>query len=560
MLTLHRLRSGGMQPWLAAAALLFAAGCGGGDDAGDVDREFAPGEFNTFSGAPPGGSVVVIPDGEPDDLNPLTYSSSPAAAVTHLVFRTLARRDSTLGNYVPDLAQSWQLQPDSSTLLIKLRPDVRWHDNQPVTAEDVVFTIQRQMDEAVASPRQADVAAVDGIRAIDPTTVEVKMSKAGPYAVNALLEVMPVPKHLLESVAPDQLRFAEFGRSPVGNGLFRFGSWDKGQQLTLVANEDAPEGRPALDRIILRTIPDANAAMTEILSGNADVLKISPDQAERVQATPRVELAQAPKVRPAWLAWNVRKPPVNDPQVRRAILMGIDRDAVVQGLFPGVGEVATSPLPSRLKEHSGTVRPLTYNPGQAAQLLEAAGWRDTDNDGIREKNGRPLRLEVDYNSTDQVRADVLVALQAQLKKIGVDLVPKPFERTTWVSRLRNGEFVGSFWGWGWGPGVVGPNAEAVFHSRSIPAPNFAGYSNPRVDALVDSALVTFDPARSQQLWAQLEQQVIDDAVYAPIFLDPELYAVSERVGNVKFRGIEWWEDAPYWYIPPAARLPRDRAS
>jgi peptide/nickel transport system substrate-binding protein len=151
-------------------------------------------------------------------------------------------------------------------------------------------------------------------------------------------------------------------------------------------------------------------------------------------------------------------------------------------------------------------------------------------------------------------------MQAQLRRVGVDLVPRSYERTTWVERLRGREFTGSFWGWGWGPGVMGPNAEMLFHSRSIPpnGPNFAGYRNPRVDALIDSILVMNDSTRARGLWRSLEQQVIDDAVYAPIFLDPEFYAVNDRFANVKFRGPEWWEDVIFWSVPADKRLPRDR--
>jgi peptide/nickel transport system substrate-binding protein len=107
---------------------------------------------------------------------------------------------------------------------------------------------------------------------------------------------------------------------------------------------------------------------------------------------------------------------------------------------------------------------------------------------------------------------------------------------------------------------MGPNAEAIFHSRSIPpnGANFAHYSNPRVDALIDSTLAVTDPARLHRVWAALEQQLIDDAVYAPLYLDPELFGMNERFANVKFRGIEWWEDEPYWYVPLDKRLPRDR--
>src|SRR5690606_33878102 len=191
----------------------------------------------------------------------------------------------------------------------------------------------------------------------------------------------------------------------------------------------------------------------------------------------------APRVRPAWIAWNVDRPPVDEAAVRRAILMAIDREQLARGLFGDAGEAAYSPIPTSLREHSPDVTPIPYDPAAARTLLEQAGWRDTNGDGVRERNGQPLRVEIDYFPTEQWRQDVLVAIQSMVGQIGVDLAPRAFERTTWVERLRNREFHGSLWGWGWGPGVMGPNAEMVFHTRSIPpnGANFGGYSNPRAD-------------------------------------------------------------------------------
>jgi peptide/nickel transport system substrate-binding protein len=246
--------------------------------------------------------------------------------------------------------------------------------------------------------------------------------------------------------------------------------------------------------------------------------------------------------------------------VRRAVLVATNRDDLARALFGGAGEPAPSPIPAALREHSPEVRPIPYDPAGAARLLEEAGWVQRTEGAIREKDGRPLRLEIDYISTDQTRADVLVAMQAMLRRVGIELVPRAYESTTWVERLRARQFQGSLWGWGWGPGVAGPNAVMVFHSRSVPpaGPNFAGYRNPRVDALLDALLVEFDEGRRQRLWAEFEQLAIDDAVYAPLYLDPELFGVNARVGNAAFHGIEWSENVPFWHISPERRLPRDR--
>jgi peptide/nickel transport system substrate-binding protein len=542
---------------VAAFSLL---GCGG--DGALPQQDSGPvGDHDTFGGGPPGGVLVVLADREPDELNPLTFSSTPAYQAVHLMFRSLARRDSTLSGYAPDLASAWRMEGDS-TLVLELRNDVLWHDGTPVTADDVVFTIDLQRDPITASPRQADVAAVTSVSARDSFTVEVRLSRTGPYTVNALLEVVPVPRHLLADVAPAQMRTAPFSRNPVGNGFYRFGRWLPGQSLTLEVNPDRPDGRASIDRVVMRFIPDMNAAMTELLAGQADLLiRVPPDQKDRLEAAANIEVYGGPRVRPGWIAWNTRRAPLDDVRVRRALLMAVDREALARGLFGDVGEPAMSPIPSALWEHSSGARPIPHDPAGAQRLLADAGWSDTNGDGLLDKDGRPLRIEVDFTSTDQVRQDYLVAMQSMLRRIGVDLVPRAFESTAWVQRLREGEFAGSFWGWGWGPGVMGPNAEMVFHSRSIPpaGANFAASRNPRIDQLIDATLVTSDTTRARTIWRELEQLMIDDAIYAPLFMDPELFGVHSRFRNVRFRGIEWWEDIPYWYVEPGQLLGRDRS-
>jgi peptide/nickel transport system substrate-binding protein len=554
-----------MQGLLRAGALAvvvaLSAACGdGGGGGGAAKGGQAASDVKTFGGGPAGGTLIVLSDREPDDLNPLTYDTNPSYQLIHLMFRALGRRDSTLTGYTPDLLERWE-QPDSATVVLHIRPGLKWHDGQAVSAEDVVFTIERQKDPKLGSPRLSDVDAVESVRARDSMTVEVKLSRTGTAALNALLEVVPVPRHLLANVAPDQMKFSPFGQRPVGSGLFRFGRWDRNQQVVLEANPAAPDGRPALDRIIVRNIPDASARLTALLNGEGDLLpKVPADQSARVEAGANVRLMHAARVRPAWITWNVDKEPVSDPRVRRALLMGIDRATAVRAVLGEGGEPALTPVPPRLRQHSQQIRPIPYDPAGAGRLLDEAGWRDANGDGVRERGGRPLRVEVEYSNSDPVRQDMLIRIQADLKKIGVDLVPRPYESTTWVERLRGREFVGSFWGWGWGPGVLAPNAQAVFHSKSIPphGPNFAGYRNPRVDALIDSLLVESDRARAAPMWAAFEQQITDDAVYAPIFLDPEFYGVNERFANVHLRGPEWWEDVIYWSVPLDRRTARDR--
>jgi peptide/nickel transport system substrate-binding protein len=551
------------QRWGVVALAVMVAACGGGDGGngggGGEAEKAPPGGYKTFSGGPPGGSLIVLSDREPDNLNPLTFDSNPAYQLVHLMFRALARRDSTLSSYTPDLLQSWQVE--GNKVVMKVRPGLKWHDGRPVRAEDVVFTIERQKDDKVGSPRKPDVEGVQSVRAVDSLTVEATLNRTSPAAINALLEVIPVPKHILEGVDPAQMRFHEFSRKPVGNGLYRFGTWEQNRQVTVTANPDVPEGRPAIERIIVRNVPEPSARLTSLLNGEGDLLpKLPADQRARVQSASNVRVQNMPRVRVGWIAWNVNRAPLDDPRVRQAFLMSINRPALVQGLLGKDGQPALTPIPPTLREHSADVRPLPHDVAGAGRLLDAAGWRDTNGDGVRDKGGRPLAVEIEYSSSDPIRGDMLVGMQNMAKQAGINLVLKPMESTAWVSRLRAREFQGSFWGWGWGPGVMAPNAEAIFHSRSIPpgGANFAGYRNPRVDALIDSLLVEADTGRARGMWRALEQTITDDAVYAPIFLDPEFVAVNSRFQNVKFRGPEWWEDVIHWSIPTNRRTARDR--
>jgi peptide/nickel transport system substrate-binding protein len=548
----------------ATAMLVLAAACGDGGGGGGQpggqggDETPPPGKYNTFGGGPVGGTLVVLSEGDADNLNPLTYDATPAYQLVHLMFRALGRRDSTLSNYTPDFLEKWE-QKDPTTVILHVRPGIKWHDGVPTSASDVVYTIQMQKDSTVASTRQQDVEAVTSVRAIDSMTVEVKLAKPGISTLNSLLEVVPVPKHLLDTIPPERMRFAAFNTHPVGNGLFRFVRWTKNQEAVVEANRDAPQ-RPSLDRIIVRVVPDPSARLTALINGEGDLDKVTADQRDRLKGSPSVRLMSAARVRPGWIVWNQSKPLANDPVIRRAFLMAIDRAGLAQLEFGPEGEPALSPIPTKLREHSADVRPIPFNVAQAGQMLQQAGWVDTNGDGIREKGGQPLRLEIEFSSADPVRQDMLVAMQNMVKKAGIDLVLKPYERTTWVDRLRTRQFVGSFWGWGWGPGVMGPNARSVWHSASIPpgGANFAGYRNPKLDALIDSVIVEPDTTKAHGMWKQIEQTVIDDAVYTPIFFDPEFYGVNSRFRGVKLRGPEWWEDVIYWWVPPTQMTPRDR--
>jgi peptide/nickel transport system substrate-binding protein len=347
MRLLHRWAARGAGA-LAVCAALGAAACGGGggDAGGGAEAEKAPpGGYQTFGGGPPGGTLIVLWDREPDNLNPLTFDASPSYNLVHLMFRALARRDSTLSNYVPDLLESWQVNGSTVVMQGAPRPQVARREAGDRGRRGVHHRAPE--DENVGSPRKPDVEGVESVRMVDSMTVEARLSRMSPAAVNALLEVIPVPKHILKDVAPAQMRFHSFGREPVGNGLYRFGRWEQGKQVTVNANTTALGGRPSIDRIIVRNVPEPSARLTSLLNGEGDLAKVSADQKGRVESSQAVKLHHTPRVRPGWIAWNVDKEPVSDIRVRQAFLMSINRPALVRGLLGDGGRAGAVADPAR---------------------------------------------------------------------------------------------------------------------------------------------------------------------------------------------------------------------
>ncbi|HSG82221.1 MAG TPA: ABC transporter substrate-binding protein, partial [Gemmatimonadota bacterium] len=302
------------------------------------------GERPPGAGDQPARSTVIVAfNAETQSFNPLVNTDQNTNEVNYyMLFTPLVQYDEEF-EPTPYLARSWEL--GSRAVTFQLHDDVRWHDGTPVTAYDVAFTFQRAKDPETASVlASAYLDRVQTVQVIDSFTVRFEFSEHHARPLDGFWWP-PVPRHLLEGVPSSQLVRADFNRQPVGSGPFRFVSWQSGASVTLERNPDFPEslGGPArVDRVVIRFIGDASTLLAETLTGGIDINgSLFPDQAERVEATPGVRLLAWPSREYYYIGWNIRKPLLGDPRVRRALTMAIDRQELIDVLLFGRGRGAT---------------------------------------------------------------------------------------------------------------------------------------------------------------------------------------------------------------------------
>jgi peptide/nickel transport system substrate-binding protein len=526
-------------------ALLAACGRGGEQSAAET-------------GPPtPGGTATVGMLIDFQTLNPVTNTAvNSDEVIKHVLYAPLIQYDEKL-TPKPWLAESWQLTDSSVTFT--LRDDVKWHDGQPTTAEDVKFTFDLAKDPAAASLLgSAYLGMVKSATVIDPRTIRFDFVAPHAQAIDAFWWA-PLPKHLLQGVQAAELLQSPFNRKPVGNGPFRFLEWKASQSIAFEANPDFPAalgGRPYLDRIIFRVIPEATTMVTELLSGSADVIgyTLLPDQAQEIKkADHGLELRSFASREFNFIAWNETRPPFDDAAVRRAMTLAIDRSEVIRGLLLGYAQPASGVIPPWSPMYT-ELKPLPFDPAQARQVLAQAGWADTNGDGIVEKNGRPLRFTLLVNTSNRLHQDIATVVQQQLHAIGAQVDVRTSEFQTMLREYKARNYDAIIANWTLDTFTVDPTP--LFSCAEAKRPNTAnrtGYCNPQVDELMQKGLRTTDPAAAKQIWAEFSRMLQQDQPLTFLYWTEDLAGVGPRLRDVEMDVRSKLVNVGKWWIPERYR-------
>jgi peptide/nickel transport system substrate-binding protein len=436
--------------------------------------ESGPAYYSDTQGPPqPGGTVNFLLYEDPDTLNPIIGQTSIAVQVSTAILEGLTYNDPD-GNFQPALAaelptlENGGVSEDLKTVTWRLKPNVLWSDGQPFTSEDVKFTWEAAKDAANGSAYASDYALITDVQTPDPTTAVVTYSDFNA----AYLDQFPwiLPEHATGPV--EQMTSWDFNRNPIGTGPFKLQEWSPGQYLTVVKSENyREEGKPYLDGINFLVVPAEEARTARMIQGDGDVmLWSSVDADEQIKAAGAGEARTAPGIWIVQMWFNLSKPFDGDPgptpphpilgdhRVREAITMAVNRDRIIDDLFEGRWFHIDSPFDVGWLKCQ--VAPFTYDPEQAKALLEQAGWKDEDGDGIREAHGVQgvadgTKLSLQMNGyTGYADLELIeLAIQEDLKAVGID------------TKLENQEFAVIFGTWDDGsPRLLGDYDLLVYDS------------------------------------------------------------------------------------------------
>lgn len=541
-------------PVLASAALLAAC-------EGRSPRE----------GGASGGTIIVTPGADAGSLFPPFVNDLTGRLVQDQIFDRLAEIKpdlNTLGDagFEPRIAKSWTWAPDSLSIAFSIDPRARWHDGKPVTANDVRYTFQVFNDPKVDSPARPLLVNIDSVSVRDSLTAVVWFKKHTPEQFyDVAYQLVLIPEHVYGSTPNDQLRTTELTSNPVGTGRFRFARWEKGTRLELVADTANFRGRPKLDRVVF--IPtDAATASTQILSGQADLMEAFPiDRVAQLDSSDVARSVYLPNFGYVFMAMNTKAqksktqphPIFGDVRVRRALSTALDRRAMVENVFGKNGRLSYGPFPMTVRFADSTLRMYPFDTAAAKAMLDSSGWTPGP-DGIRVKNGRPLRFAITVPNTSLPRQRYAVLLQAQLKRVGaqvdVDIVDFP----TTIARAQDGGWDALMWMFNTDPGPSGIRQMWSTSGIGENGANFMGYSNRVVDAQLDSATASFDEAAMKRHASAAFQAIIDDAPAVFLYDNASTYGIHRRITLAPTRTDEWWANLADWSIPADKRIDRDQ--
>jgi len=522
---------------------------------------------------------------DPEQLNPLTSNDAGSRAVLGNIFESLLQRDPRTLELKPLLALARpEISEDKLTYTFKIRQDAHFQDGRPVTGEDVIFSIKVLKCPLVNAPfARVYFESIIDAKLLDPWTI--RFTAREPYFLNenVLGGIDALPRHyydpesLLQNVTVAELagdytkheeqvrKFAQqfnqnFSRNPMGSGPYKFKSWSTGQEVLL---ERDPRywgiGKEGIDQIYVnvrkaRIINNTDAALVSLKAGDLDMLSLQPLQHLRQSSGARFEKDYAKHIYATpsytYIGWNNDHPIFRDTRVRQAMTYFTNRQQMVKTVLFDLGQVIDGPIYRFRPEYDESLFSHPYDPQQALRLLGEAGWKDSDGDGILDKvmDGQkiPFRFEIKFNSGNDIRKSVALALQDELRKHGIDANVRALDWTIYLDDIRNHKFDAMILGWAMS--VNEPDAYQVWHSSQAAnkGSNMISYKNPRVDAILQEYRRTFDASKRIELYRDFQRILNEEQPYTFLFMQKAVTAVNRRFRGVEvlptggLRPLEWW--------------------
>ena len=482
-------------------------------------------------------------------ITPFISEDAYAAEVQGYVLESLLLRDPDTLEWQGLLASDWTVSDDGLTFRFRLRPEARFSDGEPVTAEDVAFSWRFIMNEAIQAPRErAYYRKIDRVTVLGPHEVEFHFAEPY-YDALSLAGGMPIlPKHFYAPYLKDPNAFNQSKGLLLGSGPYRLAdprNWSPDAGMVELLRNPRYWGpvQPSFDRLIWRIIENDSARLTTFRNGDIDTYGARPREYRKLLADKafmdRVQHWEymSPVAGYSYIGWNQSRKGqptwFADRRVRQAMTLLTDRQRIIDEIFLGYAEIAVSPFNPRSPQHDPSVRPWPVDRARAEKLLAEAGFRDRNGDGVLEDaEGRPFEFElVFFQGNDDTRRMVLL-LKDLYARAGILLRPRPTEWSVMIDLLKKRDFDAITLGWTSG---LETDLYQMFHSSQIEGGgnDFVGYRNPELDRLIEQARRTVDEKARMKLWHAAERILHEDQPYTFLMRRKSLLFIDRRIHNVK---------------------------
>ena len=477
-----------------------------------------------------------------------------------------------LDAYAKELLPATEENP---VLIFHLRPNVKFHDGHLFDANDVKFTFEAIMNPKNLSPRLADYEPVKRIEVMDPVTVRIVYKRLYSPAIGTW-GIGILPEHLLNDEALKReavrlgknpssfsLRQSGFNRHPVGCGPFVFREWKSDQHITLDRFDHYWEGAPEYDHYIFRVIPDLLTQEMEFYAGTIDNYSVQPHQVDRLKRDVRFQNFSGTSFGYTYIGYNMRRPPFDDPRVRRALGMAIDVNKIIRYVLYGQGEKITGPFVKQTDYYNHDIEPVPYDPEGALRLLREAGWQ-RNSEGWLEKDGKKFQFTLITNSGNDLRKAVLAIAQDAWKRIGIDVRTDVLEWAVFIQeRVDKADFDALILGWVMG---IEPDLYQIWHSsQTHPFQlNFVGFRNKEADDLIIKIRREYDHARQVGYCHRLHEIIALEQPYTFLYAGKWTAVLDRRIcikekndsGKVVYRKITPTKTGSYtFYFNRWIKLP-----
>ena len=541
---------------ITVLALIMAA-CGSSDDASDTpeettaettaetsapDESAAPDEPAETTEAPPETEPAAEPitvraavTGGEDTLNPYTYVSGfPGWNLLMLQYDSLMQFNAA-GEPAPWLAESVSSNDDLTEWTVTLTSGVTFNDGEALTVDDVVFTFNYFIEKA-AGRFARDLRGVTSVEATDDKTIVITLEAPNPsFEQVALADIPIIPEHVWSEVEnPEEHQFAAV--TNVGSGPFVLVDFAEDQSYRFEANPDYFRGAPAIDELVVVVFADDAGPLAAIRSGEIDVIfeRISPEQIDLLDSQDPIDVIQGPEFTTQMINFDVTKAPFDDLAVRQAVDLAVDRQDIVDTVFLGAATVGS---PGWVHPDKSVYNPdvaPTHDPEAARQLLEDAGYTDSDGDGIREFDGQPMSFEMITNSSDSLRLRITELVAGMLADIGIGVSVASVETATWEEAVWPGFDIANgrnyqMAAWGWSAPIQANTirvAELVHGDPEVGFLNLTGFADAEVDAIAGQLLTEADDATAAQLIGDLQALIAEQLPFVLLAYPDGAYAFN----------------------------------